>query len=280
VPSTARTLSLLVVAIAGCSLRSASEGQAASELRSEPATVAPLVPSRADVEAPDGMIDAAFVDRFLVSPKVAERYARSYAVRKGYLAGEPLVCLALPRADAQGNPVSTQLILGQPGPCHPFAVLLEAARSFWESSRPLAAEPPTTAELGAALQRSGQRFFTVEVAAHAFHHPLHEAQRGLPSWVLLAARDGLVDPRRCSPESLLPPEPSRGHFELVKYRCGASAPVMSHHQRRPVAPAELAAAADATSPTSAFRRWRQVMRAKYGDLVQGRLLKLSELWSP
>jgi hypothetical protein len=272
VSSTARALAFLVLCVVACDRRPGLEPEAARGLHLDPSSVA--VPTRDDVETPESVVTVDLVERFRVTPELAERYARSYAVRKGYLVGQPSVCLALPRADARGNPISRQLILAQPGSCDSFAALLAVAHSFWEDPPPRGT--PTTAELAAALRRSGQRFFTVEVAAHTFHHPLHEAQRGLPSWVLQAARDGLVDPGRCAPEGLLPPEPSRGHFELVRYRCGDASLVVSHPQRRTVALEELTATVDVTG---SFRRWRQAMRARYGDRLQDRLTKLSELWS-
>jgi hypothetical protein len=204
--------------------------------------------------------------QLLVSPEVAERWARGFA-RESYAVPGATVCLRLPRRDAAGALISYQHILSSRTDCGGLDRLLALAAAAW----------PGRADLEAAMLASGAEFVTVEVAAFSYRHPLNEAFRGLPPWLLhLSQRWPEELPRSCVPIGLLPDDPARAQLEVVSHDCGGARRVYDHRLGRLLAPDALLARHD---PGAGLRRFQSVLRARHGDRLAARLDEHARLWT-
>jgi hypothetical protein len=227
---------------------------------------------------PETLVTPTFLERFLVAPGAAERYARGYAIDRGYLPAGARACVTLPRTDAKGNLLAWHFVLSDSRICDSFPRLLRLAELYWEGLRDTSRDAVSTpAALGTAMKRSCDHFFTVEVAAYSFRHPLHEAHAGLAPWALLAAVDAGRDaPRGCAPEAILPSRPAVRDFEIIQYRCGTTAIIYSQTQARRLQTPDLPPPID---PGLLFKRWQHVVQARYGRDTEAHLRQLEALWS-
>jgi hypothetical protein len=248
-----RRLFLALILLAACAPQGQPSPAPAPALR---------LPTARDLLAPD-----ASAQQLLVAPELAERWARGFA-RESYALPQATVCLRLPRRDAAGALISYQHILSARADCGGLDRLLALAAAAWPAGR---------ADLEAALRASGARLVTVEVAAFSYRHPLEEAFRGLPPWLLHLGRrwpDEL--PRSCVPSALLPEDPDRTQVEVVSYQCGETRLVYDHHLSRLLPPSALMVRHDAAA---GLRRFQSVLRARYGERVAARLDEHRSLWT-
>ncbi|MBW2736003.1 MAG: hypothetical protein JRH20_26760, partial [Deltaproteobacteria bacterium] len=130
-----------------------------------------------------------FVAQFAISAPLAEHWARAYAQAKGPYAQPLHTCVAVPTEDVNGTLTAWTFVLSTEASCTSYNALIALARDEWGR---LDMTLGTIAELESrrlqqALEQSAERFFTVQVAAYSYRHPLREAQRGLPAWALTSA---------------------------------------------------------------------------------------------
>lgn len=222
-----------------------------------------------------------FVAQFAVSAPLAEHWARQYAKVKGAYPEGMYTCFAVPTQDVNGTISAWYFVLSTETACKDYNALIELAREEW---RRLGVTIGNIAELDqrrlqSAIEQSADRFFTIQVAAYSYRHPLREAQRGLPAWALTSALEmpaALAD--GCVATSALPPRPTFGDYEVMGYACGdaLSTRLFSHTRRILLAPRDLELR---YAPEAAFEQLRTTLVNKYVDAeLDGRLDSMRDHW--
>lgn len=222
-----------------------------------------------------------FVGQFAVSAPLAEHWARYYAKVKGPYQQTLHTCLAVPSEDVNGTLTAWYFVLSTEATCTNYNALIDLAREEW---RRLGVTIGNVAELDqrllqAVLERSADRFFTVQVAAYSYRHPLREAHRGLPAWALTTALEtpkALAD--GCVATSALPARPTEGDYEVMGYQCGDSSTMrlFSHSRRLLLSPLDLDLR---YAPEDAFEQMRHTMVNKYVDAqLDQRLDEMRKHW--
>lgn len=215
---------------------------------------------------------AAVIERCLtVDEATARAFALGYAEREMAMQPPLTVRLVLPVTDSVDTLIARQVILSSGRGAVEGHDELEAEVAAAVRSLDDGGEQVSFRQIHEA---TAERYFTINVAAYTFRHPINWAHRGVPRW--LTEGDELR--RRCpagaAPRAVLPAAGVPGAGRLVRYDCGGQPLYYSH-----VAGAAFAPAAVRTRhiPARAFRRWAERTAEGYDDPL-ARLDFLESLW--
>jgi hypothetical protein len=212
------------------------------------------------------------IDRCLtIDETTARAFALGYAEIEMGMQPPLQVRMVLPVADSQGTLIARQVILssGQ-GSSEGFD---ELSAEISHEVRSAGSEG-SQVTFGQVYQATTESYFTINVSAYLYRHPINHAQRGVPRW--LAEQDDVR--RRCpsdlEPQAILPAEGIPGAGRIVRYDCGGEPLLYSHDAQVIFAPA---AVRTLHIPARTFTRWAERTSQGYND-PSARLAFLEGLW--
>jgi hypothetical protein len=230
-----------------------------------------------DLQRDPARIDAAFTTSFQVNATQAEIYARRFATSQKYIGSQATLCLSLPIGSANHGPRAWQFVYAMEDKCSTWASLMDQAAEYWKTTKASEGNAPVAqSHISRAMLASRSGFFSIAVSAYSFRHPLYEAHRGLPLWVLRASIDRDVS-KKCDPKSVHPlKDATRAESVAIGYQCGKDKRLYHHRSMKNVRPEQLATIRPAEQ---ALVRLGRVTQKKYGARLDDRVDFLNRRWS-